>query len=109
MNGEVHWKKSGYIVKPPFVHQQPGRPVAKKRHDGNDLKDLQKKTDDDGKVLKKKGYTSVRCSSCNQLGHNKRTCKDRQLSTTGDGRYLEEDTYQDCVLEMDLPDAPAMT
>ena len=119
MNGKAYWKKHGHEVKPPLIQKLPGRPKMKRRRDGNDDKD--KSTKDGAKLLRRVDQTSVRCSLCKQSGHNKRTCKDAHSSTddlvgatavqtpTIDNAAVPEDEHHDCILEMDVHEAPVLT
>ena len=123
MNGQAYSKEYGHQVKPPLIQTLSGRPKLKRRRDGNDDKD--NTSEDRVKVLRRGDQTSVRCSRCKQNGHNKRTCKDAQSSTddhvgaiavltptiVGDTAALsvEDDQHPDCILEMDVHEAPMDT
>ncbi|WOH01021.1 hypothetical protein DCAR_0520399 [Daucus carota subsp. sativus] len=74
MNGEAQWTKTGHVVTPPFVQKQPGRPKLKRKHDGNDLQEREE-VHGVGATLARNSQMTVRCSVCNQAGHNRRTCK----------------------------------
>ena len=107
MNGEAQWTKTGHVVTPPFVQKQPGRPKLKRKHDGNDLQEREE-VHGVGATLARNSQMTVRCSVCNQAGHNRRTCKKASTSRSeADGGAADDEREDppDCILEMDVPEA----
>lgn len=71
--GRPLWKKhpSPYIIIPPKVHPQIGRPPKKRRKTADEISS--QRMSKRGK-LSKLGKT-VTCLKCHKTGHNRRTCK----------------------------------
>lgn len=74
LNGEQMWPKAdGYPVQPHIVQVMPGRPKKNRR------KDRDETDPKNPKRLRKLGV-QIQCSNCQQIGHNRKTCKDEIVS-----------------------------
>ncbi|XP_078435001.1 uncharacterized protein LOC144705990 [Wolffia australiana] len=78
MNGKNMWVEvGGNYVFPPLVKRQPGRPKQRRRVDISE-KELK------GRNFGKKGVP-MKCSLCQQVGHNRKTCIRRRMQAAGQG------------------------
>ncbi|XP_078444851.1 uncharacterized protein LOC144713990 [Wolffia australiana] len=76
MNGKNMWVEvEGNYVFPPLVKRTPGRPKQRRRVDISE-KELK------GRNFGKKGVP-MKCSLCQQVGHNRKTCIRRRMQAAG--------------------------
>ncbi|WVY94961.1 hypothetical protein V8G54_034049 [Vigna mungo] len=74
INGQVLWDKTSYRdILPPKKRSMPGRPKKKRRLESWELKK--------NNTELRKGESKKACAVCKQLGHNKRSCPQRQTTT----------------------------
>jgi hypothetical protein len=67
-NGQNLWTKTEFVdLQPPPIKRQPGRPKKKRNREAGEMKK------DDS--LLKRARNGIRCGRCQQIGHNKSTCK----------------------------------
>ena len=78
LRGSKFWKIDEYaLIEPPIVKKQPGRLKKNRRKDKFEAK----KIPASGR-LSKKG-SEMTCVICNQVGHNRRSCKNKGNSSSG--------------------------
>ncbi|XP_024195875.1 uncharacterized protein LOC112199041 [Rosa chinensis] len=90
VNGMDLWSKSVEPpILPPQYTRQPGRPKMKR------MKDAAKKEEANGGIKLGRVQKSLKCSNCQQLGHNVKTChrhlppKDKTSTSSGKKRKLD--------------------
>lgn len=75
------WPKTGLVhIQPPIYSKLPGRPNARARKPEVDEKKNQKKGVNPYK-LGKEHQNSIKCEKYGKVGHNKRSCKEKQVET----------------------------
>jgi hypothetical protein len=67
-NGQNLWTKTEFVdLQPPPIKRQPGRPKKKRNREAGEMKK------DDSQL--KRARNGIRCGRCQEIGHNKSTCK----------------------------------
>jgi len=100
-NGQSLWQRTEYTdLQPPPIKKQLGRPKKRRNKDANEMLD---------KSQLKRAKWGIRCSRCNQSGHNKSTCKLPPPPPPPTSHHIQNPTSAQGKTNQPPPPAPAPT